>query len=99
MQVSPTEIEDTLLAQPDSLITDVAVVGVSGGRTVDERVPRAWIVLSEAGMTRGPVGVVQALEAWSHQNLSKYKWLRGGIEIVDNVLSSCAVHSDETYLT
>jgi acyl-CoA synthetase (AMP-forming)/AMP-acid ligase II len=99
MQVSPTEIEDTLLAQPDRLIIDVAVAGVSGGRTVDEKIPRAWIVLSEAGMTRGPVAVVQTLETWSRQNLSKYKWLRGGVEIVENVLCFCTIQSDEVLLT
>jgi hypothetical protein len=33
MQVSPIEIEITFLAQPDKLITDVSIAGVSGGRT------------------------------------------------------------------
>lgn len=38
MHVSPVEIENTLLAYPDKLITDVCVAGVSGGRTWDERI-------------------------------------------------------------
>ena len=84
-QVSPTEIENVLLAQPDKLITDVCVAGVSGGRTSDEKVPRAWVVLSDEGRKRGEQAVVQALHSWIQKSLSKYKWLRGGIEVVDEV--------------
>lgn len=85
MQVSPVEIENTLLAHPKKWISDVSVAGVSGGRTADEKVPRAWIVLSDAGKKRGEVGVIKDLKIWSEQNLSKYKWLRGGFEVVDAV--------------
>lgn len=84
-QVSPTEIENALLAQPEKLISDVTVAGVSGGRTSDEKVPRAWVVLSDEGKQRGPETVVQALNTWIQKNLSKYKWLRGGIEVVEEV--------------
>ncbi|TFK68984.1 acetyl-CoA synthetase-like protein [Pluteus cervinus] len=87
-QVSPVEIEDVLLAHPDKLIVDVSVAGVSGGRTSDEKVPRAWIVLSESGKKRGTSEVVKALEAWHQENLSKYKWLRGGIEVVREIPKS-----------
>ena len=84
-QVSPTEIENALLAYPDKLVTDVAVAGVSGGRTSDEKVPRAWVVLSEEGRRRGGEAVVEVLNAWIQKNLSKFKWLRGGIQVVDEV--------------
>ncbi|KAJ8502359.1 hypothetical protein ONZ45_g11839 [Pleurotus djamor] len=84
-QVSPVEIENVLLAQPDKLIVDATVAGVSGGRTSDEKVPRAWVVLSKEGKKLGPKAVIKALEVWHEANLSKYKWLRGGIEIVDEV--------------
>ncbi|KAI0754925.1 acetyl-CoA synthetase-like protein [Daedaleopsis nitida] len=84
-QVSPTEIENALLANPEKLISDVSVAGVSGGRTSDEKVPRAWVVLSENGRERGEQAVVQALHSWTQKNLSKYKWLRGGIEVVDEI--------------
>ncbi|KAJ7738346.1 hypothetical protein B0H16DRAFT_1570530 [Mycena metata] len=82
IQVSPKEIEDVLFAHPDKLISDVSVAGVSGGRTTDEKVPRAWIVLSPAGKKRGAPAVIAALEKWHEESLSKYKWLRGGIEVV-----------------
>ena len=87
VQVSPVEIEDLLLAHPQKLIQDVTVAGVSGGRTSDEKVPRAWVVLSSEGQKLGVVKVVKALDEWHQKNLSKYKWLRGGIEVVEEVCS------------
>ncbi|KAG1739566.1 hypothetical protein EDB19DRAFT_1895468 [Suillus lakei] len=59
--------------------------GVSGGRTSDERIPRAWVVLSPAGATLGEKEVVTRLHAWVQERLSRYKWLRGGIEIVETI--------------
>jgi len=67
---------------------DVTVAGVSGGRTSDEKVPRAWVVLSTTGKDKkqwGKEKVVKELERWHQENLSKYKWLRGGIEVIDEV--------------
>jgi acyl-CoA synthetase (AMP-forming)/AMP-acid ligase II len=85
MQVSPVEIENVLLAHPDKLILDATVAGVSGGRTADEKIPRAWVVFTETGARKGETAVVRALDAWTRDNLSKYKWLRGGIEVVNEV--------------
>lgn len=85
VQVSPVEIEGTILAQPDKLVIDVSVAGVSGGRTSDERIPRAWIVLSPAGVALGEKEVVRRLNAWVQERLSRFKWLRGGIEIVETI--------------
>ncbi|KAG2113388.1 hypothetical protein DEU56DRAFT_934091 [Suillus clintonianus] len=48
IQPSPVEIENTILVQLDKFITDVTVAGILGGRTSDERIPRAWIMLSPA---------------------------------------------------
>ena len=85
IQVSPVEIEDVLLAHPKRLITDATVAGVNGGRTSDEKVPRAWVVLSDAGKRVGGDTAKRELEVWHQENLSKYKWLRGGIEVVQQV--------------
>ena len=85
IQVSPSELEIVLLAQPDRLIDEVVVAGVSGGRTSDEKVPRAWIVLSKAGRREGATRTVKVLEEWSQRNLTKQKWLRGGFEVVAEV--------------
>jgi acyl-coenzyme A synthetase/AMP-(fatty) acid ligase len=84
-QVSPVEIENCLLAHPEKLIVDATVAGVSGGRTADERVPRAWVVLSAKGKKLGSKAAVQKLQEWTEANLSKYKRLRGGVEIVKEV--------------
>ena len=85
VQVSPSELEVALMAQPDGLIEDVLVAGVSGGRTSDEKVPRAWIVLSRAGERKGATATIKVLEEWSQQTSAKYKWLRGGFEVVTEV--------------
>ncbi|OAX33941.1 acetyl-CoA synthetase-like protein [Rhizopogon vinicolor AM-OR11-026] len=88
LQVSPVEIENTLLAHPDKLINDASVAGVSGGRTLDERIPRAWVVLSSEGRKLGASVAMAKLDAWVRESLSKYKWLRGGIEVVDEIPKS-----------
>ncbi|KAH8077249.1 hypothetical protein BXZ70DRAFT_902379 [Cristinia sonorae] len=88
-QVSPTEIEEVLRMHPAKLLSDVCVAGVSGGRTSDEKVPRAWVVLSAEAKRRGNVKeVLDEVEAWARKSLSKYKWLRGGIEVVDEIPKS-----------
>jgi acyl-CoA synthetase (AMP-forming)/AMP-acid ligase II len=76
------------MAQPDGLIEDIVVAGVSGGRTSDEKIPRAWIVLSQAGKRKGPAATIKALEEWTQQNLTKQKWLRGGFEVIVEVCVS-----------
>jgi acyl-CoA synthetase (AMP-forming)/AMP-acid ligase II len=88
LQVSPVEIENTLLVHPDKLIIDASVAGVSGGRTLDERIPRAWVVLSPEGHKLGASATMAKLDAWVRESLSKYKWLRGGIEVVDIIPKS-----------
>ncbi|KZP23323.1 acetyl-CoA synthetase-like protein [Athelia psychrophila] len=90
MQVSPTEIENALIAHPDKLVLDAAVAGVvlPGGRIADEKVPRAWVVLSAAGKAKGEGAVVKALDAWIGTALSKYKRLRGGIAVVSEIPKS-----------
>ena len=85
MQVSPLEIEDALLAHPKKLVTDVVVAGVSGGRVPGEKVPRAWVVSSDSGKMLGGDVAIRGLEAWHHEHLSKHKWLRGGIGVVEQV--------------
>ena len=94
MQVSPSELETFLLSPSSSsgsvasLITDVTVAGVStshSSRTEDELVPRAWVVPSTAGRALGEVKLKREIEKAVKDGMSKYKWLRGGVEIVDEV--------------
>ncbi|KAF8581025.1 acetyl-CoA synthetase-like protein [Ramaria rubella] len=87
LQVSPAEIEDTLLAEPSGIVSDVAVAGVQtpGARTSDDRSPRAWVVLSMQGRVLGEREARERLEHWARKNLSKYKWLRGGIQFIQEI--------------
>ena len=73
------------MEHPSRLIDDVAVAGVKGERLSDELVPRAWVVLSNLGKQQGVEAVFAALEEWTHLRLSKHKYLRGGIQTIDEV--------------
>jgi acyl-CoA synthetase (AMP-forming)/AMP-acid ligase II len=91
MQVSPSELEAFLLSPStavSSLIIDVTVAGVStshSSRTEDELVPRAWVVPSMAGRALGEKQLRREVEKAVEEGMSKYKWLRGGVEVVDEV--------------
>ena len=90
-QVSPFQIEDALLSEPQGLIVDAIVAGVTpqGLRSEDRKenlkVARAWIVLSDEGKRLSADAVIKKLEVWCQNSLSNHKWLYGGIEIVDEV--------------
>ena len=87
-QVSPYSIEDVLLTEPQGLVADALVAGVTPHlRSEDEKgkVPRAWIILSDEGKKVGADVVLKELEVWYQKKLSEEKWLHGGIEIVDEV--------------
>ena len=84
-QVSPIEIENTIREHPSQFVTDVVVAGVKGGRLPTDLVPRAWVVLSNAGKAQGTDAVLAALNQWVQTRLSKHKWLRGGFQVVDEV--------------
>ena len=60
-------------------------MGVKGKYLSGELVPRAWVVLSSAGKQRGVEAVLAALDEWTRSRLSKHKWLRGGLQVVDEV--------------
>jgi len=95
-QVSPSQVEDVLLSEPQGLIADVIVAGVLPGLrsdSVDDKgllIPRAWIVLSDKGKKLGGDVVIKELENWYKERLSNHKWLHGGIEIVDEIPKSSA---------
>jgi acyl-CoA synthetase (AMP-forming)/AMP-acid ligase II len=88
-QISPSQVEDVLLSEPQGLVTDAIVAGVMPrSRSKDElkgEVPRAWIVLSDEGKKLGADVVIKELEVWLRNRLSNHKWLHGGIEVVDEV--------------
>ncbi|KAI4294721.1 hypothetical protein K525DRAFT_281129 [Schizophyllum commune Loenen D] len=100
--VSNINTSRVLDASSNIRVLDVAVAGVRGhGRTSDERVPRAWVVLGgEGGVGVGKEGgggvapeyaaadttaIIRALHTWTRARLSRHKWLRGGIEVVGEI--------------
>lgn len=87
-QVSPTQLENFCLSEPQKLISDIAVAGVNEQRGVDLQVPRAWIVLSDEGRKLGADATIQILEKWTKQSLDPSKWLSGGIAVVDQLPKS-----------
>ena len=85
LQVAATEVEDTLLDHPESLVRDACVAGVDNGRGDGSLFVRAWVVLTEEGIKQGESTVSPKLEDWVKQRLSRHKWITGGIEVIDAV--------------
>ncbi|KAJ3875669.1 hypothetical protein F5051DRAFT_356760 [Lentinula edodes] len=85
-QISPIELETMLLSQPDQFIVDAVVTGVNLHRSQTfERVPRAWVVLSELGKAVNEEEVIRKLDEWIKQNLISEKWIIGGYAIVQEI--------------
>jgi len=60
-------------------------VHLATARTSDDKSPRAWIVLTAKGEELGQEKAKLAVEEWVKKSLSKYKWLRGGVEVVKEI--------------
>lgn len=75
---------------------DVSVVGVQlpNARTSDDKVPRGWVVLTDHGKRLSESEAKGRIDSWVKEELSKYKWLKGGIKFVDTVRSRCHTSSD-----
>ena len=88
-QISPFQVEDVLLSEPQGLIADAVVAGVTiptlKSDELKGEVPRCWIVLSDEGRKLGADAVIKELEIWYQPRLGNHKWLHGGIEILDKV--------------
>jgi acyl-CoA synthetase (AMP-forming)/AMP-acid ligase II len=88
-QVSPSQVEDVLLSEPQGLIAEVVVAGVMPSLSSDDDkgllIPRAWIILSDKGKKLGGDVVMKELKVWYQERLSNHKWLNGGFEFVDEV--------------
>ncbi|KAH4004947.1 hypothetical protein HBI13_023320 [Parastagonospora nodorum] len=85
LQVAATEVEDTLLEHPESLVRDACVAGVDNGRGDGSLFVRAWVVLTGEGKKQGKHTVATKLDEWVRSRLSKHKWLTGGIEVVESI--------------
>ena len=57
----------------------------------DELVPRARIVPFNAGRAIGEQELVRRVDEYVKEGVSKYKWLRGGVKVVDEVRFLCVI--------
>ena len=81
-QVAPAELEDLIRSHTD--VRDVAVIGIP-----DEyrgEVPLAFIVTQEGNVNKKCL--IERVHEFVNENLSEYKQLRGGIQIVENIPKS-----------
>ncbi|KAF1945373.1 4-coumarate-CoA ligase-like protein [Clathrospora elynae] len=85
LQVAATEVEDTLLEHPASLVRDACVAGVENGRGDGSLFVRAWVVLTAEGQKLGEENLAKKLNEWIERRLSRHKWLTGGIEVVASI--------------
>nr|XP_002127963.1 4-coumarate--CoA ligase 1-like [Ciona intestinalis]XP_026689706.1 4-coumarate--CoA ligase 1-like [Ciona intestinalis] len=79
-QVAPAELEAMLLDHPD--ITDVAVIGVPDVEAGE--VPKAFLVKSRPSLTASEI------HKFLEGRVSKFKYLRGGVEFVDIIPKSAS---------
>lgn len=77
-QVAPPELEAVLLAHP--AVVDAAVIGVRYPGIEDEY-PMAYVVARDKTNPPDP----EELKAFLAERLIKYKWLTGGVRMVDAI--------------
>ncbi|KAL8295852.1 hypothetical protein RB597_009090 [Gaeumannomyces tritici] len=85
-QVAPAELEAHLLTHP--FVEDCSVIQVPDDRAGE--VPKAFVVRSAAARAApgGDVEVVRAVEKHVEEHKAPYKWLKGGVEFVDEIPKS-----------
>jgi 4-coumarate--CoA ligase len=88
LQVAATEVEDTLLDHPERLVRDACVAGVDNGRGDGSLKVRAWVVVTSKGQGLGQAELEKRLQQHVEKQLSRHKWITGGIEVVESVSPS-----------
>lgn len=95
-QVSPVELEEAILGVPG--VADAAVAGIFDNRRQTE-VPRAYVVPKDASVAeqigRGILtpemrSLATDVKQWIEGRSAHYKWLKGGILIVQKIPKSSA---------
>lgn len=85
LQVAPAELEAHLLGHP--AVNDCVVIGVPSDR--DGEVPKAFVVKSPSvGLEDTDRVVARDIARHVEQHKAKHKWLKGGIEFIDEVPKS-----------
>ncbi|KAL1964906.1 hypothetical protein VTN77DRAFT_6259 [Rasamsonia byssochlamydoides] len=82
-QVAPAELEAHLLTHPG--VADAAVIPVPDEAAGE--VPKAFIVRSSSATT-DTAELIRDVTAYVEQHKARYKWLKGGVEVVDTIPKS-----------
>ncbi|KAJ2804702.1 hypothetical protein H4R20_002399 [Coemansia guatemalensis] len=89
-QVAPSELEGLLAEHPD--IEDAAVMAVYDDNQATE-IPKGYFVLKKQSGNPDAVDDIargQAVVDWLHERVAKFKRLRGGFSIIENIPRSPA---------
>lgn len=85
MQVAPAELESHLLAHP--AVSDCVVIGTYSER--EGEVPKAFVV-KDASAKGSDEEIIKAIVKHVEDVKSNHKWLRGGVEFIDEVPKSAS---------
>jgi ribosome assembly protein SQT1 len=84
-QVAPAELEAHILAHED--VADVAVIPVPDDRAGE--VPKAFVVKSKhVTLEDNDRLVARRIAKWVEEHKTRYKWLAGGVEFIDEIPKS-----------
>lgn len=83
-QVAPAELEAHLLAHP--AVGDCAVIQVPDDRSGE--VPKAYVVKAAAYSSKPDEEVARAILKHVEEHKAPYKWVKGGVEFLDEVPKS-----------
>lgn len=84
MQVAPAELEAHLLTHP--FISDCAVIQVPHEQSGE--VPKAFVVRSKKSVGKSEKEIVKVICEYVEQHKAHYKWLVGGVEVVEAIPKS-----------
>lgn len=87
MQVAPAELEAHLLAH--DYVADCAVIPVPDDAAGE--VPKAYVVKSQSiGLEESDVMVKRAIMKHVEKEKSRHKWLKGGVEFIEEIPKSAS---------
>lgn len=85
MQVAPAELESHLLAH--DAVNDCVVIGIYSER--EGEVPKAFVV-KDASAKGSDEEIIKDICKHVEKTKSNHKWLRGGVEFIDEVPKSAS---------
>ena len=84
MQVAPAELEAHLLTH--EAVSDCVVIGIPSER--EGEVPKAFVVKAPGAIEDPDQIIKRQIAKYVEAHKSNHKWLRGGVEFIDEVPKS-----------